>query len=171
MTAYGAFVGLAIVLVAVPGPAVVLVSTSAARRGARAAAATALGVFVADLVWMVASLVGLTAVLVASEPAFLAIRYVGAAYLVLIGLRLLAGHEAVGCPAALAPPAPQGGTGVFPSWGSYIAAYLATGAGQSFSTTLAQPHALSPWVGLGVMVASVAAGLVAAAVALDRRDA
>ncbi|MEO6512423.1 MAG: ABC transporter permease, partial [Nocardioides sp.] len=60
---------------------------------------------------------------------------------------------------------------VFPSWGSYIAAYLPTGAGQSFSTSLAQPHALSPWVGLAVMVAWVAAGLVASAVVLQRRDA
>jgi ABC-2 type transport system permease protein len=60
---------------------------------------------------------------------------------------------------------------VFPSWGQYIAAYLPTGAGQSFSTNLAQPHALSPWVGLAVMVAWVAGGLVAAAVVLDRSDA
>jgi ABC-2 type transport system permease protein len=60
---------------------------------------------------------------------------------------------------------------VFPSWGTYIAAYLPTGAGQSFSTNLAQPHALSPWVGLGVMVAWVVAGLGAAAVVLDRKDA
>lgn len=59
---------------------------------------------------------------------------------------------------------------VFPSWGSYIAAYLPTGAGQSFSTNLAQPHALSPWVGLGVMVAWVAAGFVVAAVVLKRKD-
>ena len=60
---------------------------------------------------------------------------------------------------------------VFPSWGSYIAAYLPTGAGQSFSTTLPRPHALSPWVGLAVMVGWVVAGLIAAAAVLDRRDA
>jgi ABC-2 type transport system permease protein len=59
---------------------------------------------------------------------------------------------------------------VLPSWGQYIAAYLPTGAGQSFSTSLAVPHALSPWVGLGVMVAWVVAGLVAAAVVLERKD-
>jgi ABC-2 type transport system permease protein len=59
---------------------------------------------------------------------------------------------------------------VFPSWGDYIAAYLPTGAGQSFSTSLAMPHALSPWVGLGVMVAWVVVGLVAAALVLDRKD-
>lgn len=60
---------------------------------------------------------------------------------------------------------------VFPSWGSYIAAYLPTGAGQSFSTTLPQPHALSPWLGLAVMASWVAAGLGIAAATLARRDA
>jgi ABC-2 type transport system permease protein len=59
---------------------------------------------------------------------------------------------------------------VFPSWGDYIGAYLPTGAGQSFSTNLALPHALSPWVGLAVMVSWVAAGLVAAAWVLKRKD-
>lgn len=59
---------------------------------------------------------------------------------------------------------------VFPSWGTYIAAYLPTGAGQSFSTTLAAPHALSPWTGLAVMVAWVVVGMTGAAVALRRRD-
>ncbi len=60
---------------------------------------------------------------------------------------------------------------VFSSWGPYINAYLPTGAGASFSTILHQPHALSPWVGLGVMVAWVVAGLIAAAVVLQRKDA
>ena len=60
---------------------------------------------------------------------------------------------------------------VFPSWGTYIAAYLPTGAGQSFSTNLALPHALSPWIGLAVMVAWVLAGLLAAAFTLNRKDA
>lgn len=60
---------------------------------------------------------------------------------------------------------------VFSGWGPYINAYLPTGAGTSFSTVLRQPHALSPWVGLGVMVAWVVAGLIAAAVVLQRKDA
>ena len=59
---------------------------------------------------------------------------------------------------------------VFPSWGTYIAAYLPTGAGQSFSTNLPQPHALSPWLGLGLMCAWVTAALVAAATVLKRSD-
>lgn len=60
---------------------------------------------------------------------------------------------------------------VFSSWGPYIVAYLPTGAGASFSTVIHQPHALSPWVGLAVMVAWVVAGLIAAAVVLQRKDA
>ena len=60
---------------------------------------------------------------------------------------------------------------VFPSWGDYIAAYLPTGAGQSFSTTLPQPHSLPPWVGLGLMLGWVALGLVTAGALLRRRDA
>jgi ABC-2 type transport system permease protein len=59
---------------------------------------------------------------------------------------------------------------VFPSWGDYLAAYLPTGAGQSFSTNLPQPHALPPWAGLGLMVAWVVASLVAAAVVLRTTD-
>jgi threonine/homoserine/homoserine lactone efflux protein len=46
-------------------------------------------VFSGDLVWVAASLAGLTALLAASRPAFEALRFVGAAYLVYLGLRLL----------------------------------------------------------------------------------
>jgi hypothetical protein len=60
---------------------------------------------------------------------------------------------------------------VLPSWGTRVAAYLPTGAGASFSTNLRMPHSLPPWVGLGVMVAWVVVGLVAASVTLRRRDA
>ena len=60
---------------------------------------------------------------------------------------------------------------VLPTWGTHVAAYLPTGAGASFSTNLPMPNALSPWVGLGVMVAWVLLGLVAASVTLRRRDA
>ncbi len=60
---------------------------------------------------------------------------------------------------------------VLPTWGTHIAAYLPTGAGASFSTNLRAPNALSPWVGLGVMVAWVVVGLVVASVTLRRRDA
>jgi threonine/homoserine/homoserine lactone efflux protein len=84
-----AFAALAAVLVVIPGPAVVLVMKSAVSRGRRLALVTALGVLVADLVWVLASVVGLTAVLVSSRVAFEVLRYAGAAYLLYLGVRLL----------------------------------------------------------------------------------
>ena len=84
-----AFAGLAAVLVAIPGPAVVLVMKSAVARGRRTAIVTALGVLAADLVWVLASVVGLTALLVSSRTAFEVLRYAGAAYLLYLGVRLL----------------------------------------------------------------------------------
>ena len=83
------FAALAAVLVAIPGPAVLLIMKSVMLHGRRQALLTALGVYGGDLVWVVSSAVGLTAVLVASRPAFETLRYLGAAYLLYLGLRLL----------------------------------------------------------------------------------
>jgi len=83
-----AFVGLAIVLVAIPGPAVILVLKSAMIRGRRPAIVTACGVLTADLIWATASVVGLTALLVSSQVAFDVVRIAGAAYLIYLGVRL-----------------------------------------------------------------------------------
>jgi threonine/homoserine/homoserine lactone efflux protein len=90
------FLLVALVLVALPGPATTLVMKNALTRGPRSALVTSAGVFSADLVWMAASVVGLTAVLVASAPAFTAIRLIGAAYLVFIGVRLLLARGPLG---------------------------------------------------------------------------
>ncbi len=84
-----AFAGLAIVLVIIPGPAVVLTMKSAIAHGRRAAVVTALGVLTADLVWATASVVGLTALLVSSQVVFDAVRIAGAAYLIYLGVKLL----------------------------------------------------------------------------------
>lgn len=89
-----AFAGLAAVLVAIPGPAVLLILKSAVARGRGAAIVTALGVFVADLVWVTASVVGLTALLVSSQLAFDVVRVAGAGYLIFLGLRLLLSRRA-----------------------------------------------------------------------------
>lgn len=83
-----AFAGLAAVLTAIPGPAVVLIMKSSLISGRRRAAMTAFGVFTGDLVWVATSLLGLTALLVAYRPAFEVLRFLGAAYLIYLGLRL-----------------------------------------------------------------------------------
>jgi ABC-2 type transport system permease protein len=57
------------------------------------------------------------------------------------------------------------------AWAQHLGAWLPTGAGQSFSTSLRTPGALAPWTGLAVMVAWVVAAYLVAATLLHRRDA
>jgi ABC-2 type transport system permease protein len=57
------------------------------------------------------------------------------------------------------------------SWAEHARAWLPTGAGSSFSTSLRMPGALAPWPGLAVMVVWVVGATVMAAVLLRRRDA
>ena len=57
------------------------------------------------------------------------------------------------------------------SWAEHVGAWLPTGAGASFSTSLRMPSALAPWPGLAVMVGWVVLAYTAAAVLLRRRDA
>jgi threonine/homoserine/homoserine lactone efflux protein len=89
MSHYLAFVALTAVLVLVPGPAVILVMQKAATSGRRGALHVAAGVLAADLVWASAAAAGVSAVIVASAPAFLGLRFAGAAYLVYLGARML----------------------------------------------------------------------------------
>jgi ABC-2 type transport system permease protein len=57
------------------------------------------------------------------------------------------------------------------AWAEHLRAWLPTGAGASFSTSLRMPGTLAPWPGLAVMVGWVVLAYVAAAVRLRRRDA
>lgn len=84
-----AFVGLAGVIVAIPGPSVMLIVKSTMLRGRGAAMLLAVGVLCGDLVWAAAAVGGITALIVASRPAFEILRLAGAAYLISLGLRLL----------------------------------------------------------------------------------
>ena len=53
-----AFAALSLLLVAIPGPAVMLVLKHALTRGRGSALSTAVGVLVADLIWAMASVIG-----------------------------------------------------------------------------------------------------------------
>jgi threonine/homoserine/homoserine lactone efflux protein len=84
-----AFMALSGVIVAVPGPSVMLIVKSTLLRGRRAAILVAVGVLCGDLILAAAAVGGITALIVASRPAFEALRFAGAAYLIYLGLRLL----------------------------------------------------------------------------------
>jgi threonine/homoserine/homoserine lactone efflux protein len=83
------FLVLALIVIVTPGQDTALTLRNALLGGRRDGVATAIGVAVGQATWVLATAVGLAAVVVASEPAFVALRVVGAAYLVWLGLRSL----------------------------------------------------------------------------------
>jgi threonine/homoserine/homoserine lactone efflux protein len=85
------FLGLAVVVIVTPGPDTALTIRNTIAGGRAAGLGTGLGVASGQAIWTLAAAAGVAALLVASEPAFLALKYAGAAYLVFLGLQTLAG--------------------------------------------------------------------------------
>jgi threonine/homoserine/homoserine lactone efflux protein len=83
-----AFVAAAAVLLAIPGPTVLLVVSYSLGHGRRVATATVGGVALGDFTSMTASMMGLGALLAASANLFAILKWVGAAYLIYLGIRL-----------------------------------------------------------------------------------
>ena len=84
-----AFLGIAIVVIVTPGQDTALTIRNALLGGPRGGVPTALGVVAGSACWTVAASAGLAALLVASEPVFVALKLAGAAYLVYLGLQAL----------------------------------------------------------------------------------
>src|SRR5690606_22669631 len=82
-----AFVGATLVIVLSPGPDTLLVLRNAAAGGRRAAAWTTAGILAGNLAWQAAVVAGLAALVRSSETAYDVLRYLGAAYLVYLGVR------------------------------------------------------------------------------------
>jgi threonine/homoserine/homoserine lactone efflux protein len=82
------FVAASVALLLIPGPTVLLVLSYALSQGRRVAMATALGVAAGDLIAMTASLAGLGAVVLTSAPLFTALKWIGAVYLVWLGIKI-----------------------------------------------------------------------------------
>jgi threonine/homoserine/homoserine lactone efflux protein len=85
-----AFFGVSAIVIVTPGPDTALTIRSSLMGGRRAGIFTAFGVSSGQAVWTLASAVGIAALLAASEPAFLAVRIAGAAYLIWLGVQALA---------------------------------------------------------------------------------
>jgi threonine/homoserine/homoserine lactone efflux protein len=84
-----AFVGVSIVVIVTPGPDTALTIRNTLLGGRIAGIATGAGVALGQSVWTLAASAGVAALLVASEPVFIAIRVLGAAYLMILGARAL----------------------------------------------------------------------------------
>jgi len=97
------FLAAARALLIVPGPAVLYIVARGIDQGRRAALVSALGVGVGTLGHVAEATLGLSALLVSSATAFVAAKYLGAAYLVVLGLRKLLARDAVQTREAPAP--------------------------------------------------------------------
>jgi threonine/homoserine/homoserine lactone efflux protein len=98
-----AFAAASAVLLAIPGPTVLLVVSYALGHGRRATVATVAGVVLGDFTAMTASMLGLGVLLGASAGLFTVLKLFGAAYLVFLGVRLWRAPVAQGGEAAPAP--------------------------------------------------------------------
>ena len=83
-----AFVATCAALVAIPGPTVLLVLSYALGQGWRAALPMAIGVAPRDFTAMSLSVLGIGALLMASTTVFTIVKWIGAAYLVYLGIKL-----------------------------------------------------------------------------------
>lgn len=83
-----AFAAASAVMLVIPGPTVLLVVSYALTQGRRVALAMAAGVAIGDFTAMTLSLAGLGALLLTSAALFTGLKWIGAAYLIYLGIRL-----------------------------------------------------------------------------------
>jgi RhtB (resistance to homoserine/threonine) family protein len=83
------FLGIAAVVIVVPGPDTAVVTKNAVLHGRRTAMGTALGVNTGLSVWVMASALGVASVVRASDVAFTVLKLIGAAYLTWLGVQAL----------------------------------------------------------------------------------
>ena len=91
--ALAVFIVSAVVLLVIPGPAVLYIVAQSVSRGRLAGIVSMLGIQVGGLVHVAAAAAGLSALLMRSAVAFDVVKYAGAAYLVFLGARRLLGRE------------------------------------------------------------------------------
>lgn len=102
------FIAASLVLIATPGQDMILVMSRSVTQGAAAGVATAAGVSLGLIGHTILATLGLGAVLRTSEWLFVALKFVGAAYLVYLGVALLLTRRATLALGARAAPRPLG---------------------------------------------------------------
>jgi threonine/homoserine/homoserine lactone efflux protein len=85
--AFAIYIPAALVLLAIPGPAVLYVIATSVEGGRRAGLLSVAGVHLGSIVHVAAACAGLSALIVSSAIAFSTVKYVGAAYLIFIGIK------------------------------------------------------------------------------------
>ena len=107
LSTYLLYVAAVALLIATPGPTMLMCMTNALNHGPRRAMTSVAGSVSAVLVVMALSAMGLGALLAASETAFTSAKFIGAAYLVWLGIKTFRSDASAlaveGSPAADAP--------------------------------------------------------------------
>lgn len=83
------FVATATAIIIIPGPTALLVLSYAISQGRRVAVASAAGVALGDLIAMTLSLTGLGTLVLTSAKIFICFKWIGALYLIYLGIKLL----------------------------------------------------------------------------------
>ncbi len=92
LSTYAVFLATGMALLLVPGPAVLYVVTRSIEMGRAGGLASVAGITTGTIAYVALAAAGLSSLLLASTAAFDAVRYVGAAYLFLLGVRRLLGR-------------------------------------------------------------------------------
>ena len=100
------FAAAVMVFAVVPGPAVLYIVTRSVSQGRTAGVVSALAVASGNLVHVLAATFGLSAVLASSATAFAAVKYLGAGYLIYLGIKTLRSPAADRAPDAAGGPQP-----------------------------------------------------------------
>ena len=104
-TLWGLFVVASVALLLTPGPAVLYIVARSVKQGRAAGLVSVLGIHLGTAVHITAAAVGLSALIVSSAFAFAIVKYLGAAYLIWIGIRtFMAKDPPPETPAAPAEP-------------------------------------------------------------------
>ena len=90
-----AYVIAAMVVLVIPGPTIILVTSQAIAQGRKAVIPLAAGVTFGDFTAMTLSLLGLGAILAASSALFSLLKWIGAVYLIFLGIKLLRSNSEV----------------------------------------------------------------------------
>ena len=89
MSTFLAFLGVSLIVIVTPGPDTAITIRNTLFGGRGGGVFTALGIASGQTIWGFATSLGIVALLVASAPLFLAVKHVGAAYLVYLGIQAL----------------------------------------------------------------------------------
>lgn len=88
-----AFSAATLLLLVIPGPAVMYIVTRSAAQGRRAGLVSVAGIHLGTVVHVLAAMIGLSAVLAASATAFTIVKFVGAAYLIWLGVQSIRAYR------------------------------------------------------------------------------